>query len=76
MDKRLRLVGVLVLVLLSLAAAAPAPILAACNWGACTALCNEAFNQCMDDCGPTYPGDPCATGCRNAKVSCYQRCCA
>jgi hypothetical protein len=75
MDKRFRLIAVLVLVLLCLAAAAPAPLHAACNF-ACTALCDDAFDQCIDDCGPITRGDPCATGCRNAKVSCYSGCCA
>jgi hypothetical protein len=74
MDKRLRLIGVLALVLLSLAAAAPAPIHAACDF-TCTARCDEAYDQCIDDCRPILRGDPCATNCRNAKVTCYEGCC-
>jgi hypothetical protein len=75
MDKRLRLIGVLSLLLLSLAAAATTPVYAVCNT-TCTANCNAAFNQCIDECGPTYPGDPCTTSCRNQKVYCYQACCS
>ncbi len=54
--------------------AGPEPIYAVCS-PPCMANCNTAFDECMDDCFPTYPGDPCATGCRNAKVICYQGCC-
>ena len=52
----------------------PKPIFAACD-PVCTAACNTAFNNCMTGCSPTFPGDPCATGCRNAKIICYQGCC-
>jgi hypothetical protein len=52
----------------------PEPLYMVCN-PTCTAACNAAFNSCMADCSPTYPGDPCATGCRNAKIICYQGCC-
>lgn len=74
MDKRLRLIGVLTLLALSLAAAATTPVYAVCD-PVCTAGCNEAFDHCIDQCGQSYPGNPCATTCRNEKIYCYQACC-
>jgi len=48
------------------------PISAACDW-TCTDQCDVYFQNCAADC-PGYRGDPCLTGCRSGRISCYQGC--
>ncbi len=68
--------AVVVLLVLLAAALTSVPVAYAACDEACEDRCDVYFNQCVIDCGGShYPGDPCVVGCRNAKVSCYRRCC-